>query len=224
MLFDSFAIEASLVSVSGRGVVGLPSDPRLSEGRTPHVRVSVVGQPEVVGELDIPVRHDARFAARFVGEPGADGKAGRDGERGADGASGSLGPDGQSQGGNGADGGDGSDGESGGDGGPGPMVRVWIGMAPAYPPRLRVRVVGGSQERFFLIDPQGGSLRVESNGGPGGAGGDGGRGGPGGSGGSGFPPGMPGSSGRDGRHGWSGSDGPPGRIRGQRGPAGPAVP
>lgn len=92
VLFDSFTIEASLVSVSGRGVVGLPSDPRLSEARTPHVGVSVVGQPAVVGDLDIPVRHDARFTARFAGEPGADGKNGRDGERGADGASGSLEP------------------------------------------------------------------------------------------------------------------------------------
>lgn len=212
VLFDSFTIEASLVSVNGRGVVGLPSDPRISEARTPHVRVRVVGQPAVVGDLDIPVRHDTRFTARFAGEPGADGKKGRDGERGSDGASGSLDPDGSSRGGNGADGSAGSDGERGGDGGPGPMVRIWIGMAPADPPRLRVRVVADDQERFFLIDPQGGSLWVESNGGPGGSGGDGGRGGPGGSGGSGVPAGMSGFSGMDGSRGWSGSDGPPGRI------------
>lgn len=195
VLFDSFTIEASLVSVNARG-----------EARLPHVRVRVVGQPAVVGDLDIPVRHDVRFTTRFIGEIGASGHDGRDGMRGSDGASGSSNPDNLSPGGNGADGTAGSDGERGGDGGPGPTVRVWIGLAPASPPRLRVHVVGDGQERFFLIDPQGGLS-------PGGVEcGIGRRGGPGGSGGPGSPSGMSGSSGMDGSRGGAGSDGPPGKI------------
>lgn len=212
VLFDSFAIKASLVSVNGRGVVSLPSDPRVSEGRTPHVRVRVAGQPEVVGDLDIPVRHDVRFVARFMGKFGTHGNDGLDGPRGTDGVRGSLDPSNPSPGGNAANGGDGGDGERGGDGGPGPTVRVWIGMAPTEPPRLRVRVVGDDQEQLFLVDPRGGSLLVESNGGPGGWGGQGGRGGSGGSGGEGIPNGMSGASGRDGLHGGAGFAGLAGKI------------
>lgn len=40
--------------------------------------------------------------------------------------------------------------------------RSGSGSAPTDPPRLRVCVVGEDQAPLFLIDPQGGSLLVES--------------------------------------------------------------
>jgi hypothetical protein len=72
----------------------------------------------------------------------------------------------------------------------------------------------GRKDRHFLVDPQGGSLTITSNGGAGGSGGRGGRGGRGGAGGSGgfgCPSGSSGRSGSDGRDGFAGSDGSPGR-------------
>ncbi len=71
---------------------------------------------------------------------------------------------------------------------------------------------GGNRQRFYLIDPNGGSLTVNSVGGSGGAAGKGGRGGSGGNGGAGVPPGSNGSNGSDGHDGMAGSDGRLGRV------------
>jgi len=48
----------------------------------PHVRISAIGHPDVVAELDIPVRYDAAFAAHFSGRPGFNGTSGGDGHDG----------------------------------------------------------------------------------------------------------------------------------------------
>jgi len=45
ILFDSFAVSANLVQVDAHGHVLLPSDPRLSEGKTPNIHVDTVGHP-----------------------------------------------------------------------------------------------------------------------------------------------------------------------------------
>jgi hypothetical protein len=75
-------------------------------------------------------------------------------------------------------------------------VHVWVTLASGERTLLQVRAASSKRDQFFLIDPNGGSLSVDANGGPGGRGGAGGEGGRGGSGGSGFPPGVPGA-GRD---------------------------
>lgn len=210
VLFDSFTFDSTLVKVSGRGVVSLPADPRLSENQTPHVVITPLGHPDIKTDLIIPVRYDVRFEALFTaaaGYPGSDGFSGSDGMPGSSGFMDAANP---SAGGKGSDGGNGADGNNGGAGWPGPNVSVWLTLKPgASPPLLQARVAGLGPDQRFLIDPKGGTLSVAANGGPGGRAGSGGRGGRGGSGGGGIPPG---SSGLDGRAGMDGRPGPGGRA------------
>jgi hypothetical protein len=212
VLFDSFTFDASVAQVSRRGVVSLPADPRVSDGRMPHVRITVVGHPDVVGDLDIPVRYDVAFAAHFSGRPGFNGTGGLDGLAGSAGTDGSIDLNNPAPGGNGSNGSDGGDGQNGGDGEPGQAVHVWVTLKSGSQPLLQVRAASVSHEQFFLIDPQGGTLAIDANGGGGGTGGSGGRGGQGGSGGTGFPNGFSGQAGRDGSSGRAGSNGAAGTI------------
>ncbi len=214
VLLDSYAFEASGgASVDADGVVRLPADPRLTEGRVPHVRIPPAGQPGPVTELDIPIRYDVPFETAFAGPPGWDGSAGADGSEGATGASGSSDPANPSPGGNGGNGGPGGNGEDGGTGGPGPDVQVRVALAPGDHPLLHVRTIAtGEKDRYFIVDPQGGSLALTVSGGRGGSGGLAGRGGAGGAGGPGMPPGAPGSPGFDGLAGHDGWGGPAGHV------------
>ena len=86
---------------------------------------------------------------------------------------------------------------------------IKIALRSANQGLLQVSVSASGRERFYLIDPKGGSLTVSSSGGSGGSGGKGGRGGRGGSGGLGAPNG---SNGRDGLSGHDGFDGSPGKA------------
>jgi hypothetical protein len=213
VLFDSFTFDASVAKVKKNGVVTLPVDPRASDSQAPHVKVSVLGHPDIVADLDIPVRYDIAFTAHFSGQSGMTGTAGSDGLSGSDGMSGSMDPNNPSAGGNGSDGSNGGDGSDGGDGQPGQAVHVWVTLKTEPKSLLQVRTSGSrSHDQFFLVDPNGGSLALDANGGSGGAAGSGGRGGRGGSGGFGTPSGFSGSSGRDGFDGHRGSDGAPGTI------------
>ena len=213
VLFDSFTYEARIASVTKDGVVSLPADPRLSDGLMPHLRIVPIGHPGIAAELDVPVRYDLRFVADFSGRPGSHGSSGFDGLSGSDGSSGSVDASGNmGPGGNGTDGGNGSDGSDGGPGQRGPDVQVWVTLRNGAQPLLQVRATGSGREQLFLVDPAGGALEVDANGGPGGSGGSGGRGGRGGSGGSGFPPGISGQSGRDGFDGHPGAPGAAGTI------------
>jgi hypothetical protein len=226
VLFDSYLIDASIVTVNNHGRVSLPADPSLSEGKEGRLRITLVGHPGVTTELDIPVRYDIAYRANFSGADGMngmDGLAGLDGSAGmdaplpmADPATGLPGT--QGPGGRGSDGSRGGDGSNGQDGSPGLDVHIWIrlaaaaGDASAANPLLQVKVSGGARQSLFLIDPHGGSLRVSADGGQGGRGGAGGRGGRGGSAGNGFPPGLSGLDGPPGADGRSGSSGAGGRI------------
>ena len=78
VLFDSFSYEAQVVQVDRKGVVCLPADPRISDGRVPHVHISALGHPDAVTDLDIPVRYDVAFAAHFSGRAGSPGTAGKE--------------------------------------------------------------------------------------------------------------------------------------------------
>ena len=216
VVFDSFDFSASLVTVDRDGVVTVPADPRITEGYTPRIRVLTKGHPDVWADVDVPLRYDVAYRADFSGKAGANGFDGADGLSGMSGSSGSIDLNNPSPGGNGSDGSNGGDGGNGSPGEPGEAVHAWLTVAPAAttggPPRLQARVASSTHEQFYLIDPAGGSLEVDANGGPGGPGGRGGRGGSGGAGGQGWPSGMSGNNGSNGLDGFAGAPGAAGTI------------
>lgn len=209
VMWKDLTVTPSVVSVNKKGVLSLPRDPRISDGKTGHVVVTVPSQPTLRSELDIPLRYDYAFVSNFSGSSGTGGSDGSSGVDGMSGTMGSMDPDNPSAGGDGSNGTNGTDGGDGGDGGDGPPVQVRVTLRSGSHPLLQVGVsTAGHKERFYLVDFQGGSLMVNSAGGSGGSGGKGGRGGRGGAGGIGSPNGSDGSDGSSGR---DGSDGSPGR-------------
>ena len=206
-------VTTTLVSAK-KGTLSLPQDPRVSEGRTGRVDVTVPSHPGLSAGFDVPVRYDFAYMANFSGANGNDGQAGTDGQDGSSGSDGSTDPNSPSPGGNGGNGTNGGSGGSGGDGGSGANITVEVTLKAGPRPLLQVSVTAGgsSGSVYYLVDPDGGSLSLYADGGAGGSGGKGGRGGSGGAGGSGSPPGSSGSSGVAGTDGSSGSDGSPGRI------------
>lgn len=213
IMWKDLTVAGTVVDVNAKGIVSLRADPRYSDGKTGHVTITAPSHPNLRADLDIPFRYDVAFVANFSGTPGAGGSSGMDGTNGTSGSSGSMDPNNPSPGGDGGNGTDGSDGRDGGPGGNAPNVLVRATVRPGDHPMLEVSVSAAGDERFFLIDTQGGSLLVKAGGGPGGSGGRGGRGGSGGSGGMGTPSGNSGRSGRDGRNGFDGSPGKAGSIR-----------
>lgn len=221
VLWSDLKVTASVVRIGKKGVVSLPHDPRKSDSMTGQVEISVPSHPDLKASLDVPLRYDYPFAANFNGSSGisgTDGMNGMDGAPGSSGSAGSCAPDSSSAGGDGGNGGDGTDGGNGGDGGSGgdaPPVKAMITLRPGDRPLLQAVVSAtGRKDRHFQIDPQGGSLSIQANGGAGGSGGragKGGRGGAGGSGGFGCPSGASGRSGSDGHDGLPGNDGFSGR-------------
>ena len=213
ILWKDLAITATVVSINKKGIVSLPRDPRISDEKIGHLAVTVPSHPGLSAELDVPVRYDYPFVSNFSGSTGSSGSNGSDGIDGVGGSMGSMDPDHPSAGGDGTNGGNGSDGQDGGPGGDGPTVQVRVTLRSGNHPLLQIGVTSaGHKERFYLVDPQGGSLTVRSNGGPGGSGGKGGQGGRGGAGGMGSPNGRSGSDGSSGRNGNDGSQGRPGKI------------
>ena len=210
VLLDNYVFEGSLVAVDEDGNVSLPEDPRLTEGRTPHVRIHAVGQATPVADLEIPIRYDIAYSATYAGRSGFDGLPGLDGMDGSDGLAGSNDPNIPSAGGDGGNGSDGGRGQDGDDGGDGPAVQVTIALQPGSAdthPLLRVHATESGADHYFIVDPDGGSLTLVSRGGAAGSGGRGGHGGRAGNGGPGQPSGMSGYAGQD---GWAGQDGRPG--------------
>jgi hypothetical protein len=208
IMWKELTVVASVVKANQKGVVTLPRDPRVSDGKVAHVAITVPSHPDLHTDLDISLRYNIKYTANFSGSGGASGSNGADGQDGMSGSSGSMDPNSPSAGGNGTSGGNGSNGGDGSPGGDAPHVQVHVALRPGSHPLLQVVVSAAGQEKFYLVDPDGGSLAVSANGGAGGSGGSGGRGGRGGSGGMGSPSGMSGSDGLSGR---SGSDGFPGR-------------
>ena len=212
VLWRDLKVMPSVVTANKKGVVSLPSDPRISEGKAPHVTVTVPSHQDMRADLDIPLRYDRNFTANFSGSSGSNGLDGQDGMDGSSGSSGSMDPDNPSAGGDGSDGTSGTDGGNGEDGGAGLPVQVRMTLTHGAHPLLQVSVSAKGKESFFLVDPQGGSLTVKDEGGAGGSGGRGGRGGRGGSGGMGMPSGRSGNDGLSGHDGISGSSGRGGSI------------
>ena len=208
IMWSELTVTATVVKFNGKGVVSLPRDPRLSDGKLPHVTITAPSHPELRAELDIPVRYDGKYALDFSGSSGTSGTNGTDGMNGMSGSSGSMDVNNPSAGGAGSNGGDGTDGGDGGAGGDAPAVEIRVAVRAGSHPLLQIGVSAAGRERFFLVDPATGSLTVKADGGTGGPGGKGGRGGHGGSGGIGLPNGLDGLSGNNGR---DGSNGPAGK-------------
>ncbi len=209
--FDSFTFTTTAVSVRD-GTVSLPADPRASDTHKPHVDIAVVGHPEVTASLDIPLRYDVAFVSHHSGSPGTPGLDGTPGMDGSSGMNGSTDPNSPAPGGNGGNGDRGGDGGNGGDGAPGASVAVAMRLRAGSPPLLEFRVSAAGQDQYYLVNPAGGSLAIDANGGAGGRAGSGGRGGRGGSGGSGSPPGVSGFDGTNGADGRPGHPGAAGSI------------
>jgi hypothetical protein len=213
ILWNDLAITATVVSINKKGTVSLARDPRTSDGKMGHLAITVPSHPGLSAELDVPIRYDYPFVSNFSGIVGSSGSSGSDGISGTSGTMGSIDPDHPSAGGDGSNGSNGTDGQDGSSGGDGPPVQVRVTLRSGSHPLLQVGVTSaGRKERFYLVDPQGGSLTVRSNGGPGGSGGKGGQGGRGGAGGVGSPSGRSGSDGSNGRNGFDGSPGRAGGI------------
>jgi hypothetical protein len=213
VLWQDLQVTPTMVTANKKGILALPKDPRISEGKIAHVSITVPTHPDVqAAELDIPIRYDYGYKANFSGSSGSPGINGTDGMNGMDGSMGSIDLNSPSPGGNGGDGTDGTNGTDGGPGGDAPSVRILV--RPKYDSKtlLQVVVSANGRDRYYLIDPQGGSLTVIADGGAGGSGGRGGRGGRGGAGGTGFPSGFSGRNGSDGMNGSDGAQGSGGNI------------
>jgi len=217
IMWQDLTVTSTVVSADGSGNLSLPSDPRLSDGRTGHVVVTVPSHNDLKAEVDVPLRYDQKYYADFSGYKGMDGTSGTNGTDGMRGSDGNTDPLHGVAGGNGTDGGDGGSGNNGSSGGDGADVHVWLAPHPGSPTfgattLIEAEVSSGKKDIFYLVDPNGGSLTVKSDGGQGGKGGKGGRGGRGGDAGSGWPPGSRGRDGLNGQDGMNGFDGRGGQI------------
>lgn len=212
VMWKDLHVAATVVIADEKGNLSLPEDPRASYAKVGHITVTVPSQPNLHAELDVPVRYDCAYVSDFSGRRGMDGMNGLDGRDGTSGSTGSIDPNNPSPGGNGSDGTNGDDGKDGDPGGNAPLVDILIALAPGTRPLLQVSVSAPGHRRLYLVDPHGGSLSVQADGGPGGSGGRGGRGGRGGSGGTGTPSGSDGHNGLDGRNGFDGQSGRGGSI------------
>ncbi len=180
VMWKDLSVTATVVTVNQKGLISLSKDPRVSDGKTGHVAITVPTHPDVHADLDIPFRYDVAFVSNFSGSPGSSGMSGADGMNGTSGSNGSTDPNNPSPGGDGTNGTNGSDGGDGGPGGNAPAVQVRMTLKPGSHPLLQASVSAAGHTRLYLVDPQGGSLTVKADGGPGGSGGRGGRGGQGG--------------------------------------------
>lgn len=213
VLWNQITVAPSVVTVNKKGVLSLPRDPRVSDGKTGHVDVTVASHPDLHAALDVPLTYQYAFKSAYTGASGSNGFNGTDGSSGMDGSAGSMDPNNPSAGGDGGAGGNGTDGTNGTDGGDGPAVQVRMTLRPGAQPLLQFGVTAaGHKERFYLVDPEGGTLSVTSEGGNGGSGGKGGAAGRGGSGGIGTPNGNSGMDGLAGHDGMDGSNGRGGPI------------
>src|ERR1039458_97988 len=137
VLWQDLVVTPTVVTVSKKGVVTLPKDPRKSEGKLPHIAITVPSHPDLHADLDIPLRYDYNFISNFSGSSGSSGMSGSDGSDGMSGSTGSMDPNNPSAGGNGTNGGNGSDGQDGGPGGDAPSVQVQLTLMPGPHPLIQ---------------------------------------------------------------------------------------
>jgi hypothetical protein len=76
VMWKELQLTASVVTLNKKGVVSLPKDPRISDGKVGHVTITVPSHPDLRADLDIPFRYDITYFADFSGSSGFKG-AGR---------------------------------------------------------------------------------------------------------------------------------------------------
>ncbi|MGA8865389.1 MAG: hypothetical protein WB510_00380, partial [Candidatus Sulfotelmatobacter sp.] len=151
VLWKDLQVTASVVTANQKGVVSLPRDPRISEGKVGHVTVTVPSHPDLRADVDVPLRYDYAFVANFSGKSGTDGMNGSDGLDGTSGSTGSTDPNNPSAGGDGSNGGDGSQGEDGGPGGDAPPVQVQVTLRSGSHALLQVAVAAAGHQKLYLV-------------------------------------------------------------------------
>src|ERR1700684_2599987 len=137
VMWQDLTVTPSVVSANNKGVLTLAHDPRLSDGKTAHVTITVPSHPDLKADLDIPITYDYNFVSNFNGSPGSAGLSGSDGMAGSSGSMGSTDPNNPSpggDGGNGTNGGDGGDGGNGGNAAPGEICVAPRACAQPLPP------------------------------------------------------------------------------------------
>ncbi len=148
-MWKDLQVTPTIVTANQKGVVALASDPRISDGKTGSVEITVPTHPGVKTDLEVPFRYNVAFTANFSGASGSDGFPGTDGTAGMSGSDGSTDPNSPSPGGNGSNG---SDGGNGGDGGNGRRraarnrIRNVAGWRPAVDSSQRL---GEEQTEIF---------------------------------------------------------------------------
>ena len=140
VLWSDITVTPTVVTANNKGILTLAHDPRVSDGKTAHVTITVPSHPDLHADLDIPITYDYNFISNFSGAPGFDGMNGSDGTTGSSGSSGSTDPNNPSAGGNGGNGTDGSNGGDGGNGGNAPPVQVLVTLRPGTHPLLQMSV------------------------------------------------------------------------------------
>ena len=63
VMWKDLRVDASIVTASDKGTLILNADPRVSEGKMPHVTVTVPSHPGLQADLDIPLRYDFKYNA-----------------------------------------------------------------------------------------------------------------------------------------------------------------
>lgn len=154
-----------------KGKFSIETDFMNIENHTASLFVTPVLNPAAAGTFSVLLDYKQNYTLNFNGQSGSWGFSGASG----------------SSGGPGYNGGDGGFGQDGGPGNHAPDVGVWadlyfdsiINCNLLY---VYAQNLWNGNERFLLLNPDGGSLAIQANGGSGGHGGDGGRGGNGGNG------------------------------------------
>lgn len=90
VLWQDLTVTATVVTVNKKGVISLARDPRISDGKTGHVSITVPSHPGLNADLDIPLRYNYNFVSNFSGSSGSTGSNGTDGTSGMSGSSGSI--------------------------------------------------------------------------------------------------------------------------------------
>src|SRR5271163_2079624 len=104
VLWSDLTVTPTVVTANNKGVLTLAHDPRVSDGKTAHVTITVPSHPDLHADLDIPITYDYNFVSNFSGSKGSDATSGSDGMAGSSGSMGSTDPNNPSAGGNGGNG------------------------------------------------------------------------------------------------------------------------
>src|ERR1700690_3786568 len=171
VMWRDLTVTPTVIAVNKKAVISLRHDPRPTEGKLPHVAVTVPSHSDLHADLDIPLRYDFAFVSNFSGSAGASGTKGTDRQDGTSGSPGSIDPNNPSSGGDGGNGTDGSNGQDGDRGGDAPPVQIQMTVARGSHLLLQFGVFTAGHKRYYLVDPSGGSLSVLADGGSGGSGG-----------------------------------------------------